>query len=83
MHSKGTMLYFLKGLPSTQAETLRYSYNTRDVTEKKVNSLSYKKIKISACHISVFWVLLGSRFSGTELKMIKKYCEVYFYKQPM
>ena len=36
MHSKGTMPYFLKGLPSTQAETHRHSYNTRVVTEKRL-----------------------------------------------
>ena len=34
MHSKGTMPYFLKGLPSPQAETLRHSYNIYVVTEK-------------------------------------------------
>ena len=34
MYSKGKMPYFLKGLPSTQAETLRHSYNTRAVTVK-------------------------------------------------
>ena len=34
--TKGTMPYFLKGLPSTQAETLRHSYNSRVVTEKRL-----------------------------------------------
>ena len=38
MHSKGTMPYFLKGLPSIQAETLRHSYNTRVVTEKRLTA---------------------------------------------
>ena len=36
MHSIGTMPHFLKVLPSTQAETLRHSYNTRVVTEKRL-----------------------------------------------
>ena len=63
MHSKGTMPYFLKGLPSKQAETL----TTLVSSLKKVNSLSYERIKISACHTSVM-VLLGSRLGRTELK---------------
>ena len=67
MHSKGTMPYFLKGLPSTQAETLRYSYNTRVVTEKRLTVCRSTKSR----YLHAIYLCYGtSRFkiewNGTE-----------------
>ena len=82
MHSKGTMPYFLKGLPYTQAKTLRHSYNTRVVTEKGQQFVAQQNQDICMSYIRDM-VLLGSRLGRTQLKMIKKYSVVYFDIQPL
>ena len=59
MHSKGTMPYLLIGLPSTQAETRKLSYNARVVIEKMLTVCYTRK---SICLHAIYLCYGASRF---------------------